>query len=103
MITNSKPYILTIVIFIAIFGVFNYNVFNADGFVPVEKLSSEAVKGQQLFQSNRCWSCPRFYGLGGYLEPDITNGNSDQGIIFGIAIFISPLSGSPIQSIPSKN
>ncbi len=52
MITNSKPYILTIVILITIFGIYNYLGYNADGFIPVEKLSSEAVKGLQLFQRN---------------------------------------------------
>lgn len=79
MITNSKTYILTIVILIAIFGVYNFIFYNDDGFVPVEKSSSEAVKSQQLFQNNRCRSCRQLNGLGSYLDPDLINIYSDKG------------------------
>jgi nitric oxide reductase subunit C len=54
-------------------------VYNTDGYVAVEKLSPMAVKGQQLFQNNRCWSCHQLYGLGGYLGPDLTNVYSAEG------------------------
>lgn len=100
MITNSKPYILIIVILITIFGVYNYIVYTADGFVPVEKLSSEAVIGQQLFQSNRCWSCHQLYGLGGYLGPDLTNIYSDQG---KGPNYIKAFLNSGVKSMPQFN
>ncbi|MGM0391273.1 MAG: c-type cytochrome [Bacteroidota bacterium] len=100
MITNSKPYILIIVILITIFGVYNYIVYNADGFVPVEKLSSEAVKGQQLFQSNRCWSCHQLYGLGGYLGSDLTNIYSDPN---KGPNYIKAFLNSGVKSMPQFN
>lgn len=79
MLLNPKSYILTIAILIALFGVYNYVVYNTDGYVTVEKLSPLAVKGQQLFQNNRCWSCHQLYGLGGYFGPDLTNIYSSEG------------------------
>ncbi|OAD90222.1 hypothetical protein A7A78_06660 [Aequorivita soesokkakensis] len=79
MSTNSRPYIFAIAILLAIFGFYNYVVYNTDGYVAVEKLSPMAVKGQQLFQNNRCWSCHQLYGLGGYLGPDLTNVYSAEG------------------------
>jgi len=29
--------------------------------------------GQQLFQEHNCVACHQFYGLGGYMGPDLTN------------------------------
>lgn len=78
MSVNSKPYLYSIAILVTIFGVYNYVVYSTEGYVPVEKMSPKAVSGQQLFQSNRCWSCHQLYGLGGYLGPDLTNVYSDE-------------------------
>ncbi|MDT8410945.1 MAG: cytochrome c [Vicingaceae bacterium] len=36
-------------------------------------LSEKALKGEQLYQENNCTACHQFYGLGGYLGPDLTN------------------------------
>ncbi len=79
MSINSKSYIYVIAILLGLFGFYNYIVYNTNGYVAVEKLSPLAVKGQQLFQSNRCWSCHQLYGLGGYLGPDLTNIYSAEG------------------------
>jgi len=76
---NSKTYFIVLAALMAIFAFYNYVVYNTDGYVAVEKLSPVAVKGQQLFQSNRCWSCHQLYGLGGYLGPDLTNIYSTDG------------------------
>ena len=78
MPVNSKPYLYVIAFLLAAFGLYNYVVYNSESYVPVEKLTQEAVRGQQLFQSNRCWSCHQLYGLGGYLGPDLTNVYSDE-------------------------
>ena len=75
---NSKPYLYVIAILLVSFGLYNYVVYNTDGYIASENLSPEAVRGQQLFQSNRCWSCHQLYGLGGYLGPDLTNVYSDE-------------------------
>jgi nitric oxide reductase subunit C len=97
MITNSKPYIFTIAILIILFSVYNYFVYNTDGYVALKKLSPVAVNGQQLFQSNQCWSCHQIYGLGGYLGPDLTNVYSENG---KGPIYIKAFLNSGVKSMP---
>ncbi|MBA3901325.1 MAG: cytochrome c [Bacteroidetes bacterium] len=38
-----------------------------------EVMSQEAIKGKFLFQELNCVACHQFYGLGGYMGPDLTN------------------------------
>jgi nitric oxide reductase subunit C len=38
----------------------------------------EIRKGKQLFQEYNCIACHQFYGLGGYLGPDLTKAWSDK-------------------------
>jgi len=97
MSTNSRPYIFVIAILLAVFGYYNYVVYNTDGYVPAEKLSPLAVKGQQLFQNNRCWSCHQLYGLGGYLGPDLTNIYSDEN---KGSLYIKAFLNSGVKSMP---
>ncbi len=97
MSISTKPYILTIAILIFLFGIYNYIVYNTEGYVAVEKLSPMAVKGQQLFQSNRCWSCHQLYGLGGYLGPDLTNAYSHEG---KGPLYIKAFLNSGVKSMP---
>lgn len=35
--------------------------------------SAAAARGHDLFQANNCIACHQFYGLGGYMGPDLTN------------------------------
>lgn len=44
-----------------------------------DAMSPEARAGQQLFQDNNCIACHQFYGLGGYMGPDLTNVISNRG------------------------
>lgn len=100
MYTNSRPYIFVIAILLTLFGIYNYVVYNTNGYVAVEKLSPLAVKGQQLFQNNRCWSCHQLYGLGGYLGPDLTNvySNENKG-----PLYIKAFLNSSVKSMPQFN
>jgi len=36
-------------------------------------ISKQAGHGQRLFQEHNCIACHQFYGLGGYMGPDLTN------------------------------
>lgn len=36
-------------------------------------MSEKAIEGEILWQQNNCTACHQFYGLGGYLGPDLTN------------------------------
>lgn len=100
MSTNSKYYIYIVAILIALFSFYNYVVYNTEGYVAVEKLSPLAIKGQQLFQNNRCWSCHQLYGLGGYLGPDLTNVYSTEG---KGSLYIKAFLNSSVKSMPKFN
>jgi len=44
-----------------------------------DAMNPAARAGQQLFQDNNCIACHQFYGLGGYMGPDLTNVISNRG------------------------
>lgn len=100
MPVNSKPYLYAIVFLLVTFGLYNYVVYTTESYIAVEKLSPQAVKGQQLFQSNRCWSCHQLYGLGGYLGPDLTNVFSDEK---KGPLYIKAFLNSGVKSMPQFN
>lgn len=54
----------------------------------VPQMSDEARRGQQVFQEYNCIACHQFYGLGGYMGPDLTNVISNRGPAYAGA-FIS--------------
>lgn len=60
------------------FVVYNVILYQKGAFIREDVLSSEAVSGQQIWQDNNCTACHQFYGLGGYLGPDLTNVYSDS-------------------------
>jgi len=44
-----------------------------------EKISEAGEEGRLLYQKYNCTSCHQFYGMGGYLGPDLTNVMSTPG------------------------
>ncbi len=52
-------------------------------------MSGEARYGQQLFQEHNCIACHQFYGLGGYMGPDLTNVVSNRGSAYARAFLMS--------------
>ena len=42
-------------------------------------MGEEARYGQMLYQQYNCTACHQFYGLGGYMGPDLTNVISNRG------------------------
>ncbi len=60
--------------FCAVFAVYSANVYTAGTETPEPSMLSRNVKnGMALFQDNNCIACHQFYGLGGYMGPDLTN------------------------------
>jgi len=53
-----------------------------------EPMSDAARSGKQIFQDKNCIACHQFYGLGGYMGPDLTNVISTRGEAYSKA-FIS--------------
>ncbi len=45
----------------------------------IAPMSDDARHGQQVFQDYNCIACHQFYGLGGYMGPDLTNVMSNRG------------------------
>ena len=41
-----------------------------------------------LFNQFNCTACHQFYGLGGYMGPDLTNVTADQGAAFAKALIM---------------
>lgn len=62
-----------IAIMIGLFIVYNSIIYTQKSGSSVAIMSNESLKGEQLWQKNNCSSCHQFYGLGGYLGPDLTN------------------------------
>ena len=52
-------------------------------------VSEEVRRGQELYQQNNCTACHQFYGLGGYMGPDLTNVISRKGPAYARAFLIS--------------
>jgi nitric oxide reductase subunit C len=63
----------------------------------MESFSASALKGQTIWQKNNCTACHQFYGLGGYLGPDLTNiaSNPNKGIEYAKAFFNSGVKAMP--------
>jgi len=70
---KTKNNVLVITVLVAIFSIYNIFIYTSKDINNPIELSSQASKGQQLWQDNNCWSCHQLYGLGGYLGPDLTN------------------------------
>lgn len=64
---------LIIGLLLVFFTVYNIVLYRDATFVKRQVLSATAIKGQQIWQDNNCTACHQFYGLGGYLGPDLTN------------------------------
>ena len=69
-----------------IYSAFVYTSGTEATHVPL--ISEEARRGQQVFQQYNCIACHQFYGLGGYMGPDLTNVISNRGDVY-TSVFIA--------------
>lgn len=58
-------------------------------------ISPQADRGKQLFQDYNCIACHQFYGLGGYMGPDLTNVISNRGPAYARAFMASGTRAMP--------
>ncbi len=64
----------------ATFVVYSALVYTAPPNLPQSLPRTERVEhGQRLYQEYNCVACHQFYGLGGYMGPDLTNVISANG------------------------
>ena len=55
----------------------------------IPPMTDQARHGQQLFQENNCIACHQFYGLGGYMGPDLTNVISNYSAAYARAFLVT--------------
>ncbi|NQV87148.1 MAG: cytochrome c [Woeseiaceae bacterium] len=60
-----------------------------------EPMSEEARQGLQIFQNENCIACHQFYGLGGYMGPDLTNVISTSGEAYARAFITAGTARMP--------
>lgn len=74
MRNSPRGYTIVLCILLGIFITSNFFVYRSNAEVrKAEPLSRAAEQGQDLYQRHNCTACHQFYGLGGYLGPDLTN------------------------------
>ncbi len=63
---------------VTIVTIYNIVIYTQSSMSTDSVMSATAIEGERLWQKNNCVSCHQFYGLGGYLGPDLTNVTSDS-------------------------
>ena len=78
------------------FAAYSLHVYTAGTAAPhLQPMSAEARHGQDLFQQNNCIACHQFYGLGGYMGPDLTNVISNGGPAYAKAFIVAGTRAMP--------
>ncbi len=76
--------------FCAAFAVYSVFVYTGATELPEARAPGQHVRnGQALFQEHNCIACHQFYGLGGYMGPDLTNVISNKGSPYARAFLMS--------------
>lgn len=52
-------------------------------------MNDQARQGQSIYQQHNCVACHQFYGLGGYMGPDLTNVISNRGEAYARAFIMN--------------
>lgn len=97
LIKNNKWVMAALVVMFAIYNAFVYTQGTSN---DTPKMSEQAIKGEQLYQENNCTACHQFYGLGGYLGPDLTNiiSSKNKG-----PAYVKAFLNSGVKSMPKFN
>ena len=85
-VNNRIVFTAMVVLFVA----YSINVYTAGTSTPhLEPMSDQSRLGQQVFQEHNCIACHQFYGLGGYMGPDLTNVISNRGAAYARAFIVA--------------
>ncbi len=78
------------------FAAYSARVYTAGTDAPHLPAMSESVRyGQQVYQDYNCVACHQFYGLGGYMGPDLTNVISKRGEAYARAFITAGTANMP--------
>ena len=58
-------------------------------------MGETARHGQRVFQEHNCIACHQFYGLGGYMGPDLTNVITNRGEAYSRAFIMAGTASMP--------
>jgi nitric oxide reductase subunit C len=79
-----------------LFVAYSINVYTLGTDAPhIEPMSEQGQHGKQLFRDHNCVACHQFYGLGGYMGPDLTNVISNRGPAYARAFIASGTRSMP--------
>lgn len=99
-IGQNRFVIITLVSLFACYNAIIYSQRSSGTITKIEKMTDDAIAGEQLWQDNNCVACHQLYGLGGYLGPDLTNVISSEG---KGPDYVKAFINSGIQSMPKFN
>lgn len=87
-------------IIVIVFLGYNFFIYTQKPPIEAQEMSELAIYGQQIYQDKNCTSCHQFYGLGGYLGPDLTNVISAEG---KGTMYVKAFLNSGVKSMPQFN
>ena len=71
--------LMTSFVLLISFVLYSAFVYTTGTELPKIEANPDAINGKLIFQKYNCTSCHQFYGLGGYLGPDLTTVMSQKG------------------------
>ncbi len=90
---KNRAIFATLCLCFAIYSVHVYTSGTEAAHVP--PMPQAASRGQDLFQQHNCIACHQFYGLGGYMGPDLTNVISNRGPAYARAFMAAGTQAMP--------
>ncbi|MBX2906137.1 MAG: cytochrome c [Taibaiella sp.] len=70
--------VATISILLVLYAAYSSWIYTS-GTAIAATMTTEAMRGKQLWQRLNCQTCHQLYGLGGYMGPDLTTVITDKG------------------------
>lgn len=95
--TKNRWVMASLLIMFAIYNIVVYTQGTSNN-TPI--MSEQAIHGEELYQEHNCTACHQFYGLGGYLGPDLTNVISAQ---YKGPEYVKAFLNSGVKSMPKFN
>ena len=93
MVINNRAIFATLCLSFVFYSAYVYTMgTEASHLTPI---SDEARHGQELFQQHNCIACHQFYGLGGYMGPDLTNVISRYSPVYARAFLVAGTARMP--------
>lgn len=86
ILINNRVIFGTLLISFVFYSAYVYTAGTVAPHVP--RKDAAVIRGQQAFQDYNCIACHQFYGLGGYMGPDLTNVISKRGAAYA-RVFIA--------------